>query len=191
MLVSAAEKNDAYGTFRLAECFQEGFGCKKNMKIAAELMERAADLGEHAACRALDRKRDSRAAERVKYLICCFDMYSSDWNKLCSVLEDVLSCHAKQFSCGDVILEVGEALKGEIDEEKETVFGEKQSPYLIEVMVKVVEMCDIWCSVAREACVAWGSHCKANGIEQGRAKDNFEIGLGDQKRGTWPCERTG
>ena len=148
---AAAEQGDAEGAVSLSLCFRHGIGCEKSEKLAKELMERAAILGNYVAYVAFVVTCMQKGGEqRLEHLIAFFGMshVSSFSSELYSDLEAV-------FQATDgfrVIYKVGEALKGIIDVEGE----QKQlSDYNCRRLLQAVKMYDGWCDLAREACVAW------------------------------------
>ena len=151
---TSAENGDAVGTFRLMECFMDGISCKKNKSLAEALLERAADLGSFLAFDDLAWNRAMEPEQRVKYVVSFANIYCRV-EDIHSDLEAVLLRYAREGSCGDVIFEVGEMLKGYINVEKRQVFGREQDSGFLEMVVRAVAMYDRWCDLVREACVAW------------------------------------
>lgn len=153
--LASAVKGDVEGTFFLMQCFLRGIGCKKNERVAKELLKRCADLGSVSAFYLLFKDPRLEPFEMVR-CFGFFGMFFFGSNALLSALDAVLERHAMDDSFGDAILfEVGEMFKGNLDVEKEKVFREAQLPSVINTLSRVVSMYDGWCDAARDACVAW------------------------------------
>ena len=165
------EMGDADGTFCLMQCFWFGIGCVQNEDFAYELLDRAADLGSFRAfChilhyRAVEPQRRMEPARRVKLLTSFFEIDSEKLSVFYSDLEEVLQCYETDWSFGSVLFEAGEMLKGNIDADGK-VLGRIVDPGRLKLLLRAVAIYDDWCSVAREACVAWILVAKRMGVNK-------------------------
>ena len=103
--------------------------------------------------------------------------------RFCAALETVLQRHATDGSCGDIIFEVGEAMRRMAVAMRGKVCGKPLKPGHVEVACKAIAMHSGWCDAARDACVAWVIIAKKNGLEQRCQENHCENGVGDQKGG--------
>lgn len=154
------EKNDARGTYLLIRCFQHGTECRKNEIFVRELMERGADLGSTLILYDLAQNHEMEPTQRVRPVISFFGFHIVDLEELFADLETVFRRHVKDGSCGNAVFEVGEMLKGNIDFDEGSVFGQGQDPSRFDRLARAVEMYDRWCDLAREACVIWALFAK-------------------------------
>ena len=151
---ASAEKGDAKGTYRLMKCFAEGTGCQKSAQFAAELLERAADLGCCSSFYDLVEDGSREPAQRVK-VMSFFGLYSFGTDELVNNLRLVLDCYSRDSSNGRLLFEVGEMLLGKIEAEVGKVFGRKEDASCVKVLLRTVAIYDACCNTASEGCVAW------------------------------------
>ena len=110
-------------------------------------------------------------------------LYVSASDKIFSELEMLVERHASDGFCGgDIIFLVGEVLKGNIDFENGSLFGQKHKRGYFPLLLQTVAMYDKWLQCGKKSVCDLGSDYKTNGSEQG--KNNCENGVGEQKRRT-------
>ena len=163
---ASAAQDDADGTYRLMECFRDGIGCRRNAAVALELLERAVDLGSDDAYLDLRRSRVMDHVESVKLLISFFGMHSDASKRHHFDLVAVLQRHFVDGSDGDLIFEVGELFKGNVDSAKGMVFGREVKYRFLKTFNEVVSMYDGWCDLVRESCVSWVLCAKQTGFNK-------------------------
>ena len=161
---ASAEKGDALGTYYLMQCFVGGIGCVKDEGIARELLERAADLGSFSVFCELVENCEMKPEKRAKLLVSFFGLYAFGSADLYSDLKELLQRHETDEALKQVIFDVGGTLKDTIEEGK--VLGKDVNSTCLETFLRVVELYDRWCDVAREACVAWILIAKRMGLNK-------------------------
>ena len=152
---ASAEKGDVLGTFCLHECFEKGIGCAKHESVADELLERAADLGSFSAYCELVENRSLDLCRRIQLLVSFLGIHAADSKDLHSFLETALDLHIREGSYSDLVFEVGELFTKNTDFSEGMVFGRREWPCLIDVLMQIVSLHDERCDAALEACIAW------------------------------------
>ena len=92
---AAAEKGDADGTYWLACSVRDGVGCKRDQSLAAELLERAAELGSFWAFDSLLKDESADAALVVKLTVSFLGVYSVRSVLRCSGDGSPAPCHGR------------------------------------------------------------------------------------------------
>ena len=160
-----AEQGDATGSFALSRYFRQGFGCEKNEGLADVMLERAADLGSIFAYETLLHCQKD-AAFKLKLLCVVLSIDPFYLDQLSLNLDAAIRVYMSDGSFSDAIFEAGEVLKGNINVEKEEVFGKKQARSELRIFERAVSMYDSWCNTAGEACVTWILIAKQIGIQK-------------------------
>jgi hypothetical protein len=117
----SASQGERDGFFVLGDCYRCGFGCKQDMERAKENYLFAAELGHVDAMVSVGGLLDKDDRQRFVWSARAASNGRS-WDFL-DEMRGQIQNFVSGAGCGNVVFAIGRALKGQVDNEKRTVFG--------------------------------------------------------------------